>query len=281
MVCFVQKKVVYKIYFIIEKLKNVCIISMSKPLCCQRSVIVDENKNEKIVNNLKTKGRIMIVEDDKSLLNMIAYLLKKESYEVTAVANGEEALERISRDIPDILLLDLDLPGIDGYEVCRRLKQNEKTVGIIIIMLTDKSSEDEIAEGLRTFADDYVPKPFSVQVLLARLESIMRRNKKMKKSKPNRIKIKNIVIDNDAREVFVDGFKIELRSSEFDALAFLASRPGRILSRGQIIAAIRGVGDYSVSERVIDNNIFWLRKKLGKHGKMIVTVPGHGYKLVN
>ncbi len=223
--------------------------------------------------------RLLIVEDDASMRNLVSYVLKEKGYETCEAATGAEALDAVRAALPDLILLDLILPDIDGYEVCRRLRQNPRTAGVLIVMLSQRNSDDEIAKGLSSYADDYVPKPFSTLILLAKIEAVLRRKGVVLSAKKGgRITIERLSVDPASREVHVGGSPVVLRRLEFEILHYLAARPNMACTRATILDAVRDDGR-EVSERTIDNHIFWLRRKLGAAGDLIETIPGYGYKL--
>lgn len=224
-----------------------------------------------------TKENILVVEDDEDILELITLSLVEENYDVSGVTSGEAALDIIKSYLPDCILLDLMLPGINGFDVCKTLKNNVNNANIPIIMLTSRGSEEDIVLGLEYGADDYIIKPFSPRILAARIKAVLRREprKTVKKNKTV-IKLGGLVIDPDRYEVFVNNNKvIEISSSEFKVLHFLASRPGWVFTRYQIIDAIHR--EFSATERSIDVLIAGLRKKLSSCSQYIETVRGVGY----
>lgn len=220
---------------------------------------------------------VLIVDDEQDLRRLLGYFLKKEGYEVLEAATGEEALNLAREDPPDLIILDLMLPGIDGIEVCRLLKRNESTVSIPIIMLTAKGAEADIVKGLETGADDYVPKPFSTAVLVARVKSLLRRSAERRGWKGDVLTRGPISIFRERHEVRVGEKRPELTSTEFDILVMLAERPGWVLTRKQLIKGTHGARSSS-TERSIDVHVTSLRKKLGEAGSRIETVRGVGYR---
>ena len=224
------------------------------------------------------KEKILVVYDEKDILNLVEYNLKKEGYQVTCVETGEEALQSATSSLPDLILLDLMLPGVDGIDVCKILKQDTNTAQIPIIMLTAKGEESDIVTGLEMGADDYITKPFSPRVLMARIKTRLRREKqKIVKNDHQTLRIHDITIDPGKHKVHLEGKELDLTYSEFRLLQIFAQRPGWVFSRYQIVDAIRG-DDYPVTERAVDVQIVGLRKKLGEYGKMIETVRGVGYR---
>ena len=221
---------------------------------------------------------ILVVDDEEDLLELVRYTLAKEGHSVTCVDTGEKAVDSVRQSLPDLIVLDLMLPGIDGLEVCRRLKGDLKTREVPIIMLTAKSEERDVITGLDGGADDYVTKPFSPRVLLARVKSLMRRkDAELRTQHDTIIQIRELVIHPGRHEVTLQGESINLTYTEFALLQFLAKRPGWAYSRSQIVDAVKGE-DYPVTERSVDVQVAGLRKKLGSFGGNIETVRGVGYR---
>lgn len=221
--------------------------------------------------------KILVVDDEENLLELIEYNLGKEGYRVTCVASGEDAIREAKQSLPDLILLDLLLPSVDGLDVCKALKGDPKTQHIPIIMLTAKSEEADVVTGLELGADDYLTKPFSPRVLLARIRAILRRKAKPSDEDPSAIRIHNLVIHPGRHEVLIAGKPVELTFTEFRLLHFLARKPGWAFSRSQIVDAVKGE-DYPVTERSVDVQVVGLRKKLGPLGGYIETVRGVGYR---
>lgn len=227
--------------------------------------------------SLMFKEKILVVDDEEDILELVKYNLEKEGFRVHCVDSGEAALTHVREDSPDVIVLDLMLPGVGGLDVCRELKTRPETALIPIIMLSARSEDADIVAGLELGADDYVTKPFSPRVLLARIRSVLRRRLPPEPDRPDILKIHGITIDPSRHEVLVDEEVKSLSASEFRILHLLARRPGRVYSRGQIISAIRG-DDYPVTDRSVDVAIAGLRKKLGEAGQVIETVRGVGYR---
>jgi two-component system phosphate regulon response regulator PhoB len=219
---------------------------------------------------------ILVVDDEEDVLELVRYNLDKSGYQVETASSGEEALAKARRKLPDLLILDLMLPGMDGLEVCKKLKNDAKTEGLPIIVLTAKGEETDIVTGLELGADDYVTKPFSPKVLIARVRRILRRAVSREVEKPP-IRIRDLVMDPGRREVLVKGKRVNLTFTEFNILYALARRPGMVFTRYQIVDAVRG-DDYPVTDRAVDVQIVSLRKKLGSCGSYIETVRGVGYR---
>ena len=221
--------------------------------------------------------KILIVEDEEDVMELIRYNLAKEGFDCDAACNGRQALEKAQTTLPELVLLDLMLPEIDGLEVCKRLKNSSQTEHIPVVMVTAKSDEADIVAGLELGADDYITKPFSPRVLVARVKAVLRRKNTEIPEKTAVVRIHNIQIDPGRHKVLVKDKAVELTSSEFGLLYFLAARPGWVFTRYQIVDAIHGT-DYPVTDRSIDVQIVGLRKKLGPAGKYIETVRGIGYR---
>ncbi|HID94796.1 MAG TPA: response regulator [Candidatus Latescibacteria bacterium] len=223
------------------------------------------------------KGKILIVDDEEDILTLLAYNLQKEGYRTVGVKTGEAALQLVEEENPDLIILDLMLPEIDGLEVCRILKSNEKTSAIPIIMLTAKGEEADIVVGLEMGADDYVTKPFSPRVLSARVKALLRR-KTTEPIPEEIIKVEDLIIDTGRHLVTVKGNHISLTSTEFNLLQFLAQHRGRVFTRNQLLDNI-WKGEAFVIDRTVDVHIRSLRKKLGDAADLIETVRGVGYRL--
>lgn len=225
------------------------------------------------------KEQILVVEDEEDIQQLVSFNLIKSGFHVVCAGSGEEGIRRLESEKIDCILLDLMLPGMNGIEFCRKVKSTAEYSSIPIIMLTAKGEEEDIVSGLEEGADDYIPKPFSPKVLIARLKALLRRKKESDESAeaPEMIAIHELKIDSGRHEVAVEGRGVNLTMTEFSILALLAGRPGWVFSRQQIIDAVRGY-DYMVTPRAIDVQIFGLRKKLGIAGKYIETVRGIGYR---
>jgi two-component system phosphate regulon response regulator PhoB len=223
------------------------------------------------------KEHILVVEDEEDILELLRYNLIKEGYRVTGVIEGEAGLKAARSQPPDLIVLDLMLPGIDGLSVCRELKMDAQTRNLPIIILTAKGEEADIVAGLELGADDYVTKPFSPRVLLARLRAVLRRRKAEPQPESESVELHELTIHPGRHEVLVQGRPVDLTSTEFRLLSFLARRPGWVFTRSQIVQGVQG-DDYSVSERAVDVQIVGLRKKLGPAGKYVETVRGVGYR---
>lgn len=224
------------------------------------------------------KIKILVVEDEAPIQELLQFNLERNKYRVTVVDSGEEALGEAEKLQPDLILLDIMLPGADGLEVCKQLKSNPRTERIPIIMLTALCEEADIVTGLELGADDYITKPFSPRVLLARVKAALRRISAGKPALGEEIvHIHGIMIDATRHKVEVGGEDLVLTFTEFKVLQLLAQQPGRVFTRYQIVDAVHGE-DYPVTDRSVDVQIVGLRKKLGDAGKYIETVRGIGYR---
>ena len=222
------------------------------------------------------KYNILMVEDDENIQELVAYNLRKAGWGVAAAGNGEEGIEFALKHMPDIVLLDLMLPGIDGLEVCRKIKA--KKPEIPIIMLTAKGEETDIIVGLEMGADDYVVKPFSPKVLIARIKAVLRRGELVEEIDSGKVITRGeLSIHPQKHQVMIDNNKIELTDTEYKLLRYLSERPGWVFTRNQIIDAVRGE-DAVVTDRAVDVQIVGLRKKMGSAGALIETVRGVGYR---
>ncbi|MEO0083782.1 MAG: response regulator transcription factor [candidate division WOR-3 bacterium] len=219
---------------------------------------------------------IAVVDDEQDIVDLITHHLEKEHFKVEAFYDGESILEYTKKHKPDLIILDLMLPGIDGLEVCKSLKKDDVTNSIPIIMLTAKSSETDKIVGLELGADDYITKPFSPRELVARVKSVLRRlETKLQQAKV--IKIDGLVIDLSKFQVMVNKKKINLTATEFKLLSVLASRSGWVFNRQQLLDEIWDY-DRVILDRTIDVHIRNLRKKLGQYGSYIKSLRGFGYK---
>lgn len=224
------------------------------------------------------KHKILIVEDDENIMELISYNLELEKYSVTKAETGEDGLKKAKTKTPDLILLDLMLPEINGLDVCKQLKSDSKTRNIPIIMVTAKGEESDIVTGLELGADDYVIKPFRPKELIARIRNALRRVSRVNEAPSETIHIHDIDIHIGKREVVVKGKSIDLTYTEFQILYVLASKAGWVFTRYQIVDAVKGE-DYPVTDRSVDVQIVGLRKKLGKSGQHIETIRGVGYRM--
>ncbi|HBA60545.1 MAG TPA: DNA-binding response regulator [Elusimicrobia bacterium] len=224
--------------------------------------------------------KILLVEDERDIAQMVAYNLKKEGYRPVLVHDGSFAPLTAAKEKPALILLDLMLPGLDGTEVCRRLKADARTARIPIIMLTAKSSESDKVLGLGLGADDYVTKPFSVKELLARVQAVLRRAAGPEApAAPEKLKAGTIELDAARVEVKLKGSPLELTSKEFELLKALMASDGRVLTREALLERAWGVDAASeIETRTVDVHVGTLRKKLGREGARIITVKSYGYR---
>ena len=220
---------------------------------------------------------IFVVEDEEDILDLIRHHLTKEGFAVSTATNGMEAVKAIQRKAPDLILLDLMLPGLEGLEVCRMLKKNDKTEGIPILMVTAKDEESDVVAGLELGADDYIVKPFRMKELIARVRAALRRRRGPPPDLEAVVKAKDIEIHPGRHEVRVAGELVEMTVSELRILHLLAGRPGWVMTREQIVDAVKGE-DYAVTDRAVDVQIVGIRRKLGDRADCIETVRGVGYR---
>ena len=223
------------------------------------------------------KKRILVVDDEEDILELVRFNLDREGYQVICATSGENALKIAKEDFPNLIVLDLMLPGIDGLECTKLLKNDPDTMDIPIVMLTAKGEEADIVTGLELGADDYITKPFSPRILVARVRAVLRRKVKEPAEDSSVLRIHDIVIHPGRRELLIDNNSVPLTFTEFGILIYLARRPGWVFTRAQIVDAVRG-DDYFVTDRSVDVQIVGLRKKLGPAGQYIETVRGVGYR---
>ena len=223
------------------------------------------------------RQKILVVEDEQDIRELVRYNLAKEGHEVSCVGSGEEGLSAVCVKQPELIILDLMLPGVDGLEVCRRLKGDAATRQIAIVMLTAKGEESDVVAGLELGADDYITKPFSPRVLVARVRAVLRRTASQQADETSPVRIHELVIHPGRHEVLVGGDPVALTPTEFRVLHFLARRPGWVFTRYQIADAVHGGGDV-VTDRSVDVQIVGLRRKLGTAAKYIGTIRGVGYR---
>ncbi|MCZ6599168.1 MAG: response regulator transcription factor [Planctomycetota bacterium] len=218
---------------------------------------------------------IMVVEDEADLADLIALHLKREGYRVSTYGDGNQGLAAIERDVPDLVVLDLMLPGLDGFEICRRIRRDERLAAILILMVTARGEEADVITGLELGADDSMVKPFSPRVLVARVRTLIRRLSN-NGSPAELLRVGPVEVDTGRHEVHVDGEEVTLTHTEFLILRYMAAKPGRVRSRGEILEMI---GDSHVLERTVDVHVSSLRRKLGEAGERLETVRGVGYRL--
>jgi len=222
---------------------------------------------------------IIAIDDEPDILELIAYNLGRQGYDVAVATSGERGLDLIKSKSPDLILLDLMLPGLDGLELCSLLKKNPETRSIPIIMLTARSEETDIITGLEMGAEDYVLKPFSPKILIARIRTALRRKKAPPPEAGGKLHRRDLTIDEKKHEISVAGIPVSLTLTQFRLLHFLARHPGWVFTRSQIVNEVRGE-DVAVVERTVDVQVAGLRKKLGPAGAYIETVRGIGYRFL-
>ncbi len=222
-------------------------------------------------------AKVVVIEDEPDILELIEYNLRREGFDVATAASGRAGLAAIEREKPDIVLLDLLLPGLDGLDVCRRLRAVESTRDLPVIMVTARGEESDVVLGLGVGADDYIHKPFSPRELIARVRAVLRRGPKRSRDPERRVSRGPLEIDPVRHRSKVDGRRVDFTPTEFRLLHFLASHPGRVFTRGQLLD--RAIGDRAVViDRNIDVHVRAVRKKLGPHRGLIETVRGIGYR---
>lgn len=221
--------------------------------------------------------RILIVEDEEDIRELLEFNLAREGYRVEQAETGEDGYSQISRSLPSLVLLDLMLPGMDGLDVCRKVKQDPRTQHIPVIILSAKGEESDIVVGLELGADDYITKPFSPKILLARIKTVLRRHAVGEETSEIVVRYGSLLVDTKRHQVKVDGVAIELTATEYHVLVFLLRRPGWVFTRKQIVDAVKGE-DYAVTERSVDVQMVGLRKKLGTAAEWLETVRGIGYR---
>lgn len=225
-----------------------------------------------------TKTNILIIEDEEDIRELVKYNLQRENFSVLEAESGESGLQVVYRVLPDLILLDLMLPGKDGLEVCRLIKRDSRTQNIPVIMMTARGEESDIVTGLELGADDYIVKPFSPKILGARIKAVLRRKAPVPELSPDDVlRVHDLVIHPGRHEVLVKDKGVDLSATEFRLLHFLARRPGWVFTRYQIVDAVHGE-DYPVTERSVDVQIVGLRRKLKRAGGYIETVRGIGYR---
>ncbi len=226
-----------------------------------------------------TKTKILVVDDEKDIIELVKYHLEKAGYKVIFTGSGGDALDLAAKQNPALIILDIMLPGLDGFEICRILKRNEITKNIPVIMLTAKTAENDMITGLKTGADDYLTKPFSPKVLVARVETVLRRSLTGKEVsiKDAEIKTGHICVNPSSYEATVSGSPVALTKIEFSILLYLIKNAGKVMSREQILNGAWSY-DTAIVDRAVDVHVKHIREKLGKYGSSIETVRGIGYK---
>ncbi|MCY4515381.1 MAG: response regulator transcription factor [Candidatus Tectomicrobia bacterium] len=216
--------------------------------------------------------------DDPDTLELIGYTLARHNFDMIGVDSGEEAFASVRKSLPDLVVLDLMLPGIDGLEVCRRLKNDNRTAAVPVIILSAKGEEADVVIGLELGADDYLTKPFSPRVLMARIKAVLRRKGGESGTAEAVIKHQDLRINAGRHEVLVAGAPVQLTLTEFRILYQLARRPGWVFTRNQILEAAQG-DETGVTQRAVDVHMVALRRKLGSSGDLVETIRGVGYRL--
>ncbi len=229
----------------------------------------------------KDEITIFVIEDEEDINKLLLFNLRKEGYVACGAGSGEEGLKMLAETRPDLLILDLMLPGMDGMAVCRKMKQHPDLKNIPILMLTARNEEEDVVSGFDAGADDYVAKPFSNRVLMARVRSLLRRSGLVEdedQSDTQSLSVGEITLLPERREVTVDNKPVELTAGEYKMLQVMMRRPGVVFTRYQLLDLVRGAL-HAVTDRAVDVQIVGLRKKLGKAGKRIETVRGAGYRI--
>ena len=224
-----------------------------------------------------SKYTVLVVDDEADIRELISYNLSKAGYDVLVASSAEEAESLLAKRRPDIMVLDVMLPGVSGRELCVKLKSNVKTAQMPILLLTAQSQEEDIVSGLELGADDYMTKPFSPRLMVARVKSLLRRSFERIEGHAQSITSAGLKIDPRRHEFYVDNQPVELTSTEFRILFLLMSRAGWVFARQEIVSEVHG-SDYPVTDRSIDVQIVGLRRKLGAYGDLIETVRGVGYR---
>ena len=226
-----------------------------------------------------SKKKIVIIEDEPDILEVLSYNLKREGFEVFSANNGTLGLSLVNKELPDLVLLDLMLPGMDGIEICSTIKKNSATQNTLIVMVTAKGEESDIVLGLGVGADDYIAKPFSPKELVARVKAVLRRGVLLDSTpESDQVQVGSLTIDTGKYEVILDGKEVSLTATEFRLLRYMASNPGRAFSREQLLSRAMG-DDVVVVDRNIDVHIRGIRKKMDFDPPLIETIRGVGYRL--
>jgi DNA-binding response OmpR family regulator len=224
------------------------------------------------------RKKILVVDDEKDLVDIVAFNLRREQYDVLTAGDGEKALEVARRETPDLVVLDLMMPGVGGLEVCRRLRSEPRTARTPVIMLTAKGEETDAVIGLAQGADDYVRKPFGVKELMARVAAHLRSQARAAEEEhPRVLRFGEMVVDSDRFVASLAGQDLLLTTTEFKLLRHLVGKKGRVFTRNDLLDAVRGP-DAVVTDRTIDVHVASVRRKLGEYGRHLITVRGVGYK---
>lgn len=224
------------------------------------------------------KASILVVEDEKDIREIIVHALEREGYAVQAAPDAEKGIESMRRSRPDLALLDMMLPGMDGFEALKRIRADEALASVPVIMVTARCEDADVVAGLELGADDYVCKPFSPRVLVARVRARLRETGRERDDEAKGVLYaRGIELDPGRHECLIGGQAVELSATEFSLLEYLMANPGRVFSRGRLIDAVRGP-DYPVTDRAVDVQVLGLRRKLGEAGELVETVRGVGYR---
>lgn len=224
------------------------------------------------------REKILVVEDEADLREVLQYNLTREGYRVLLAENGADGLRKARKEVPDLLLLDLMLPDLDGLEICRRLKKDPVTASLPIIIVTAKGEESDVVLGLGVGADDYVSKPFSPRELLARVKAVLRRGPQREEAEAVRRIVRGpLTIDAQRHEVLLEGQEVRFTATEFRLLQFLALHPGRVFTRDQLMRRVMGE-EVVLVDRNVDVHVRAVRSKLGAHRDLVETVRGVGYR---
>jgi DNA-binding response OmpR family regulator len=222
--------------------------------------------------------KIVVIEDEPDILDVLQYQLARERFNVKGVRDGEQGLQVVRAEEPDVVVLDIMLPGMDGIEVCRRLKSDPATQSIPVVMITARGEDSDIVVGLGVGADDYLAKPFSPKVLIARIKAVLRRTARRDRAEEGeRVTRDGVVVDARKHEVTVDGKATPFTATEFRLLHFLVTHPGRVFTRDHLMSRVMGE-DAVLIQRNVDVHVGSVRKKLGAHRELIETVRGVGYR---
>jgi len=222
-------------------------------------------------------AQILVVDDEPDILSVLVYHLSREGYRVTTAVNGQGALTSAEAEQPDLIILDLMLPGMDGYEVLQRLRGAESTSSMPVILLTARREEDERVKGFEVGADDYITKPFSARELTLRVEALLRRSKAEPVSASRRVTAGPVVLDREAHRVFSEGVEVDLTRLEYRLLEVLLERRGRVQTRRQLLQAVWDT-NAAIETRTVDMHVARLRTKLGNAASLLETVRGIGYR---
>jgi len=223
--------------------------------------------------------KILLVEDEENLRNTVAFILQSEGFVVVSAQTGKKALCLVDEERPELVLLDVDLSDIDGFDVCQRIRQHSGTPDVLVLLVSARNAKEDVVEGFARDADDYLAKPFHPSVLLARIRALLRRKGPVSLDTHRPLRSEEVEVDLMSYEVKVGGQKIPVTKTEFDILYLLAAQPHRVFTRDEILGSLRGQ-DSAIAQRAVDFQVVGLRRKLGKAARVIETVRGVGYKFV-